>query len=865
MLETPLGEPAAAPHKVSLAGGWALWRTAVLRGAGLPAATVLQLAAPALAAAADRLLQLEREAAASRAAAVSAANASLDDLHRGGEPFDRERHTLLLRVIQALKKGKRPGAVPDGPLAAAVARVEAADAELAVRRAELASLYEQAVAQSSAELARIADWDLFREAVLWQNPETVGLALDGILSPETAGSPRSSRRRQREEMIASYLQRYCVKNDTIGFFGPVGWAELVEDGPPVAVEPGPALLAERQVYFESWCVEALAEKLARDLPLRPWLAPRLRRGLALVGAQLHAPGRRAVPLDPLQARLLRSCDGQRTARALAAELIADPAVPVEREEQVFRQLQALADLGALIWTLEVPLELHPERTLRAALGSIEPAELRDKALAALDELEDRARRVARAAGDPAALESAMKELATTFESLTGKAPRRHHGKLYAARGLVYEECRRDVSVRFGPGLLAALEAPLALVLASARWLAGELTRRFAERLTALHAGLQARTGSATVDSAALVREGFATLFKPGQRDRCFVEAQSELQARWAAVLGWSGAPAGAPLCRSTSAIRERCAAAFPSAGPSWGLVRYFSPDLMIAAPGEAAFRDGDFQAVLGEIHPTNTLSWSCFVSQHPNPDELLRMIERDLRGEGGEPLLVPQFPRDRWVQRMNVHLVLPGFLRYELLEQGPVHPPCRALPAGAAVVREVGGALRVESRDGAIRFPAYELFALPLTQECSRILGALLPPAPHRPRVTIDDLVVARESWRFPMRELGFAGLHEPRERFLAARRWAREHGLPRFCFYKVPRERKPCFLDLESPIYVDLFAKLVRGAARAAEEGDVLAVAEMLPTFDQTWLTDAQGQRYTCELRLVAIEQSGGAQPSIQ
>jgi hypothetical protein len=26
-------------------------------------------------------------------------------------------------------------------------------------------------------------------------------------------------------VIANYLQRYCLKNDTIGFYGPVGWAD----------------------------------------------------------------------------------------------------------------------------------------------------------------------------------------------------------------------------------------------------------------------------------------------------------------------------------------------------------------------------------------------------------------------------------------------------------------------------------------------------------------------------------------------------------------------------------------------------------------------------------------------------------------
>ena len=34
------------------------------------------------------------------------------------------------------------------------------------------------------------------------------------------------------------------------------------------------------------------------------------------------------------------------------------------------------------------------------------------------------------------------------------------------------------------------------------------------------------------------------------------------------------------------------------------------------------------------------------------------------------------------------------------------------------------------------------------------------------------------------------------------------------------------------------------------------LPVVEMLPAPDQAWLTDARGQRYTAELRMVAVDQ---------
>jgi len=253
---------------------------------------------------------------------------------------------------------------------------------------------------------------------------------------------------------------------------------------------------------------------------------------------------------------------------------------------------------------------------------------------------------------------------------------------------------------------------------------------------------------------------------------------------------------------------------------------------------------------LGEIHASNTLSWSSFISQHPQPERLLRNVERDL---DGSPVVIPQGLKDYFTQRNNCCLVLPSFLRYEFAEEPPCLPECTNLAAAEVVVERDGTSLTARTRDGRLRFPAVDLFAIQLTGECSRLLGRPLPPADHRPRVTLDELVVARERWRFGASELGFAAEKDPLGRFLAVRRWARRRRLPRFSFYRVAGEVKPCYLDLDSPIYVNLFARLLRNAITAGLP-EPLVIEEMLPVIEDAWLTDAQGNSYTCELRLVGV-----------
>jgi lantibiotic biosynthesis dehydratase-like protein len=125
----------------------------------------------------------------------------------------------------------------------------------------------------------------------------------------------------------------------------------------------------------------------------------------------------------------------------------------------------------------------------------------------------------------------------------------------------------------------------------------------------------------------------------------------------------------------------------------------------------------------------------------------------------------------------------------------------------------------------------------------------IVPEGAHTPRVTIDDLVVCRETWRFASAELPFVSLHDAAARLLEARRWAARLGLPERLFYKTTQERKPFFLDLASPTSLKAFVKMARASER-------VSLSEMLPSHEQLWLHDAEGRAYTSELRLVAVDE---------
>ena len=117
---------------------------------------------------------------------------------------------------------------------------------------------------------------------------------------------------QRELVIANYLQRYCLKNDTIGFFGPVGWASAGSGAPGLVVVPGERLVARRTTYFEVWAIDKVAAEIARQGRERGWLRPRRTRSVFLAGNVLHRPHRKPVVLTDAELRVLLACDGHRT-------------------------------------------------------------------------------------------------------------------------------------------------------------------------------------------------------------------------------------------------------------------------------------------------------------------------------------------------------------------------------------------------------------------------------------------------------------------------------------------------------------------------------------------------------------------------
>lgn len=711
------------------------------------------------------------------------------------------------------------------------------------RRDEFDRAFADAIARNSAAIYQLAADPLFREAVIWQNMSAL-IALDRLHAAGPAPL-RDAKHRARERMIARYWQRYCGKVDTVGFFGPICWVMLDPAEPSVTARPGAGLLRNRSVRFEYWPLAAFAGRLAGEPPVRASLAPGLSPQLTLAGRDVIDPVRPPLRLTSAEAGLVSRCDGRTPAWRIAEQAVAEPASGLHSAADVYLMLANLVTRGILRWDFDLPVSFDAERVLRERVRQIADDDARASAEARLDLLSAHRARVASSAGDPDKLAQALSGLAEVFTELAGEQATRRPGEMYAGRTLCVEDTARDLDVTFGRAVIDAISAPLALLLTMARWLCCELAEAYLAEFGRLHAEL----GPGDVPLGLLWFAAQHLFYGTGQRPADRVVA--ELARRWDRLFGLqAAAPGQRALDFSSAALGARLAECFPrGAASAWGAASIHSVDLHFGAPSAESFASGTFSVVLGEIHAAWTAACcEVTVAEHRDPAALRRATLSDFAAEPVYLLLPLDWPR-------RTARLAPGLETADDVQlaftAAPGADPRRLVRISSLVVRRTATGLVASAADGR-RWPLTEIFGRLLSElavEAFKFAGA----RPHTPRITVDRLVLARESWRMSVADCPVTTASGERAQYLAARSWKAARGLPDHAFVKLATEVKPMFVDLTSPVYVSMFAAALRAALRDQGACAGLAVTEMLPGPDQAWIPDADGRRYLGELRLHA------------
>ncbi len=806
-----------ATARVPLMDGWTLWPLACLRGAGFPMGALDALAMPKTSALSSALITLEHDCA-------EAIERCLTSLRAAIETHEGKARKPYAKAIKKLRRGVIPEPAQSLPEAqTCLAQARSCELDVNTHAQRMNEAFAEEMKEVQLQLETAARDPRFREAVAWQNLNGLRTGVDKIAS---AGV-------KYQRLIANYLQRYCAKNDTIGFFGPVGWA-TVDHTKDSAVTPGRELLATRTVYFEHWAIEALCEQFSERSELLPHIVPRPVPNKYVEGTTLHHSRDREDRIPGELAKAVGACDGRRTGLEVA-EVLAQRDV-VDSPDEAFDILEALVEQGLIYWRLEVPTSgFEPEKHLQHQLERV-PSDLAEQSLGELATLVAARDALAGAAGDVERLCQGLDELNSTFQDLTGRQSTRAGGQVYAGRTLVFEDCLRDTELTLGKDFVSALAAPMTLVLQSSTWYTWQIAQRYKQALLT-HFDSVCPHGATAVPFLAF-RAGFRELFPgPGSSTGIVSDVVAELQQHWQCIIG----PGRSSIALRSQDIAAQVNEAFAAPSPGWPGARHHSPDVMLAAAGTDAFLRGDYTIVLGEIHVgLATPSIPLFSKEHAAPETVTALREADLPDAAIAPT---------WNHALRANLYSTSRHDFDL-ESGPGlsrRDRSQVLSAAECVVEREGAELMVRSRRTGQQFHILAFLEQHLIAESYSEFNILGATGDHAPRVTIDRLVVRRARWRVDRADLTMIdGKIDRASMFHEVRRWATNLGLPEHCFVVSPTETKPFYVDFGNTLAIENFARYVRKASH-------FTVSEMLPAPGQSWLPDASGQLYCSELRLCA------------
>ncbi|MGW7364410.1 lantibiotic dehydratase [Streptomyces sp. NPDC054841] len=745
---------------------WRIGREFILRHAGMPFDWLEELGAPgSLLELADDVLDRER------------AVLELVDTQFAGQRAVAVRADVLRGRVQQLPKSAGPG------WSAAVRAWDEAQQRYALA-------YQEADDQAGKQLRDLLATPEISEAVFLSNPDAYRNMLLPLLAHD---GPLTSRWRRVRRQMYTYVQRFCAKNETVSFFGPMAYGSVRPgDGAELRQDVSPA----RRVFFSHWAARALTTAMARDPRILPHLS-------------FRATGRGDAAKDPLLS--LIAPDG-----TVFRDLVRASGQPAG---EVARALMRLVAAEAVTIGLGGgDYDLEPLTTLRAQLAALPASPARERWLGQLGELAGFLRDLAeqplhRKAATVAALEA-------RFTEITGRPARRGAGAAYADRAVFFEECASAFSLTIGAEVIRRWEEQLAPVMEVC------VAHGHATQAAAADAVRAAFTGGPDGPAVELDLLDYATRAADSRSD-----STSTFQATHAP--SYPGTEWRGEVDRLARRAEEL------------GGDRYAVVDLCPSAP-DAAGLDGAPLVLSRAHHHLLVRSW--LGTMHPDPARLGADAAEWTAEQDGAVVGLDFGRRNKGYYRFPGREVAMRPLtwtdhgREDLLKPEDLRV---TIAPDAVTLRDPDG----RPVTAYVPLSDFVKYAPIAALSHPQVLHPTFAADGAQPEVSLGSVVLQRSRWQVPAAALAAP---EPSARFLELRRLARDTG-GRFVFCRSAQERKPYLVDLASPLAADLISHVARGAGE-------LGVERMAPGPEGLWLRDAEGRRYTSELRMQIIGRGGRA-----
>ena len=652
-------------------------------------------------------------------------------------------------------------------------------------------------------------------------------------APEKLPS-RNNRAAQRERHLLLYLQRIAGKNDTFSEFGPSSWGTLSQEIRGINF-PSEREERKREVFLERWIAHAAAVALNADREVRTEIPPRLNPNGRIEDQKFtFADSGKVISLDAQTLAVLSRCSGQIPAHSLG----------VAAEE-----LERLVLNDILRWEMEVTsLEPHAFTVLVDDVSNWRAGPIRDRWLRVLRPISETAEKFAMEK-DTSSRIQIMRQAREQISEL-GVARKASDRSLYSAGNPIGEECFKETGCAISETLTAQFVAD------AEPWI------DFWRDCYAFVAGRVA-TGLREFLETAPMQNGAVSL--PAFLRHCATQRMP---------LTGHGLVALAHVAfQEVKAGFHKQLSSRPDA-PEWQLTvddchfvrnnfeyakfdeyTYPSADLQISATSMEDVAHGNYEWILGELHPPPALLHHCFYWSCPDKVALSQALASTVfqRPNFHFGLFAADFTSHTTIRIMEA---LPDLTNFVAAERGK--PQWRTVPPA-----EVEVYADDQTGDVCLRKRASREYLGSFARSWVIPLGFhpfQFGRAPHMPRLLCGKVIVQRRAWTVTEGELGggyFTGIS--RDLVLAVERMRAARNLPRFVYIRPTeqalrrsgaegrdKDTKPVFIDLESYLFLEIFH---RWLTKAGE----LEITEMLPDPDHLLWKEADGRR-TFELRTLIV-----------
>lgn len=677
--------------------------------------------------------------------------------------------------------------------------------------------------------------EAFKEALYLSNPEALlrieSLARDGI-------DTINSRKRQRIKLAWSYIQRFCTKNDTVSFFGPIVWGSFNNKSSKEItckpVDSNKDWIVKKNIKFEYWVVSRLisviSEDLQNDTPLK------LNNGCSLLKNTLYYPLNKSKKLSLLQNEIIEIINYSKDISY--SDLILIFLNKGYDKKQIIKVLDVFLLKKVLIRTFNIPSNLEcPLFDLSSKINKITNKYNNIKIkkwLGMINDLEG-----FRNSFEKAEL-TERKSIIEKIYKLLNKADidtDRSKGSMYIGRYPIYEDCLRNVKIELSHNISKNIQNDLEPIMSLYSSLVDEVSKKIHQKYLYCWKEISIESSNNDIDFLSFI----SNLQKEINTNTIIAELRELIRKSWLNIVGSNDSNSDIEL---TSKHINKLITLISTPNVDNLNIKHFSsgthsPDFMISSKSVEDINKGNYEIVIGEIHPAvHTVSQPVAQPFCPYQAEIKEEIKNIKRGK---VTIVADSAQS--YQRSHIDWINFPNLNRIILPSGVFDENSNSVRSGSCFIVNENGNLLVKSKEDAdISENLLTVIPTHLHQVCFALANDIIGKNINS-RIRYKNIVVKRKSWIINGSELPLENkIIDNSENFLKWQHWKEGNSMPRYVFVKNPSEQKPIFVDFYNPFSLELLSYM-------SNKNEDMFFTEMYPDAKNLWLNDENG-RYCSEFR---------------